>query len=182
MASLMLVNPRPRRKARKARKKSPFKRHRASLSTVKTTTRRYRRNPSGRGKMMQTVTQGAIGAAGALAVDVAMQKMPFIPDNLKTGTLAPVTRGMVGIGLGMLVAKVGKNARLGKQLADGAVTVSLYSAGKNLIGPQLGLADGELLGDDSLLYYGEDSMSSMESDLGWTNAAETFEFEEEDSY
>lgn len=173
----MLVNPR-RRKARKPAKRRASRR-RTSLATVKTTSvKRYRRNPSRRtGKMVETFTNGAVGAAGALAVDVAMQKLPFIPENLKVGTFAPITRGLVGIGLGMAVAKVGRNVKLGKQLADGAVTVSLYNAGKNLIGPQLGLADGELLGDDSLLYYGD--FEDDEDDLSYFSPAQTFESDED---
>lgn len=153
MAQLMLVNPRKRRTTRKRRapRRAPSRR----LATT-VTRKTYRRNPIKRKGIMTTFTNGATGAAGALAVDLAMSKLP-IPANLNTGALAPVTRGLVGIGLGMLVAKFGKNKKLGEQLADGAVTVALYNTGKTMFGAQLGLADGELLGADSLLYYGDES-------------------------
>lgn len=62
----------------------------------------------------------------------------------------------MGIGLGMLVSKIGKNKKLGEQLAGGAVTVALYNAGKQMIGPSLGLSgydDGLLGWDDGLLGY-----------------------------
>lgn len=154
MAQLMLVNPKKRRKSRKAkaRRRSPS---RALASVTRKTIRRYRRNPIKKNDMVQTFTGGAIGAAGALAVDVAMAKLP-IPANLTTGNLAPITKGFVGIGLGMLVSKVGKNKKLGEQLAGGAVTVALYNAGRQMIGPSLGLAgydDGLLGWDDGLLGY-----------------------------
>lgn len=181
MAQLMLVNPRKRRR-KTTKRKSPSRR----LATVKTTSvRRYRRNPSARpAKIMDTVQKGAVGAAGALAVDIAMQKLP-IPANLQTGPISAVVKGGVGIGIGMLVAKFGKNKKLGAQLADGAVTVSLYNAGKAMVGPSLGLSDGELLGDDSLLYY-DDNMSyfddEAESDMGWTDATAVFEDDEDEVY
>lgn len=165
MAQLMLVNPRKRRKARKTKaRSSPV---RALSTSVRRRFKRYRRNPIKTTGMMQTFQGGAIGAAGALAVDVAMTKLP-LPANLTTGTLAPITKGMVGIGLGMLVAKVGKNKKLGEQLAAGAVTVALYNAGKQMIGPSLGLSgwdDGLLGWDDGLLGY--------DDDLGYYNAAPT---------
>lgn len=173
MAELLLVNPRKRRKARKSTaRKSVASR---AVSTVRRSVakvgRRYRRNPiASRGVANNAMDQfkaGAIGAAGALAVDVAMQKLP-IPANLKTGTAAPIVKGLVGIGLGMLVAKVGKNRNLGKQLAQGAVTVSLYAAGKEMLKAPLGLAgdyESDLGADfDDLGYYGLDGEG--DDDLG----------------
>lgn len=113
---------------------------------------------------MKNVQKGAIGAAGALAVDVAMQRLP-IPDNLKSGAMAPAVKGLVGIGLGMAVAKLGKNKQLGEQLADGAITVALYNAGREMIGPQIGLSayDDGLLGTD------------FDDDLGYYSAAPTYD-------
>lgn len=164
MAQLMLVNPRKRRTRRaKSRRRSPT---RALASVTRKTTRRYRRNPIRRaGNMVETFKGGAIGAAGALAVDVALQKLP-LPANLTQGNLAPITKGMVGIGIGMLVSKFGKNKKLGEQLAGGAVTVALYNAGKQMIGPSLGLSGWE--NDDGLLGWGDDGL------LGYYNAAPTY--------
>lgn len=168
MAQLMLVNPRKRRRVKAKRKSNPKKRRSLSAFT-KRHIRRRRRNPIGgvsTKNMMQTFQGGAVGAAGALAVDVAMSKLP-LPANLTTGTLAPITKGFVGIGVGMIVSKFLKNKRLGEQLANGAVTVALYNAGKQMIGPSLGLSgyDSGLLGYDSgLLGYSD---FSDDSDLGW---------------
>ena len=154
MAQLLLANPRKRRTVRR-------KSARRSLSTLR---RRTRRNPSPRG-IAKTFTKSAIGAGGALAVDVLMSKLP-IPANLQTGLLAPITRGLVGIGLGMLVAKVAKKRELGEQLADGAVTVALYGAGKTMIGPSIGLS-GDLLGN---AYYDV----GMENEFGYLSPAATY--------
>lgn len=152
MAQLMLVNPRKRRAKRKtSRRKSTGLVARASsrVSTgLKRIRRSYRRNPIAKNDIFSQFKDGAIGAAGALAVDIAMQKLP-IPDNLKTGQMKPIVQGLVGIGIGMAVAKFGKNRTLGKQLAGGAVTVSLYNAGRQMLAPTLGLAGSE----DGLLAY-----------------------------
>ncbi|PCI44004.1 MAG: hypothetical protein COB41_05565 [Proteobacteria bacterium] len=151
MAQLMLVNPKKRTKKKKR------------LSSVTKVTKRYRRNPVDKAAIGKTAMAGGVGAAGALAVDVAMAKLP-IPENLKTGSMAPVARGLVGIGLGMLVSKFGKKS-LGQQVAQGAMTVALYSAGKNALGPSLGLSAydyddmdgyGDLMGFDDDLDLGDD--------------------------
>lgn len=171
MAELLLVNPRKRKKARKspARKSVARRVVSAGRGSVAKVSRRYKRNPiASRGaanNAMEQFKAGAIGAAGALAVDVAMQKLP-IPANLKTGAAAPIVKGLVGIGIGMLVAKVGKNRDLGKKLAQGAVTVSLYAAGKEMLKGPLGLSgeyDSELGSDfDDLGYYEMDGADSEE--------------------
>lgn len=178
MAELLLVNPRKRR-ARKAPAKRRAKTSIARRATsavskrISSIRKKYRRNPSPRANdVLGQFKDGAIGALGALAVDVAMQKLP-IPANLKTGQAAPIVKGLVGIGVGMLVAKLGKNKALGKQLAGGAVTVSLYTAGRQLLAPTLGLAgfnDGSLYGyndgllgiDDGLLGAYEGSLNAYE--------------------
>lgn len=173
MAELMLVNPRKRRKSRKTTSKRRSVASRA-VATVRASARRigrrYRRNPiasrgGAAGNAMEQFKAGAIGAAGALAVDVAMQKLP-IPANLKTGTAAPIVKGLVGIGIGMLVAKVGKNKALGHKLAQGAVTVSLYNAGHEMLKGPLGLNGyDDMSGDfDDLSYYGLDG--DDDDDLG----------------
>jgi hypothetical protein len=162
MAELMLVNPRRRRKGRKAKAKTGRRSLVARASSgvrtkLRSIRRRYRSNPIG-GRASSALDQfktGAIGAAGALAVDIAIQRLP-LPDSLKTGQLAPIVKGFIGIGIGMAVAKFGKNRELGKKLAQGAVTVSLYNAGKEMLKGPLGLSDDGLLGfSDSGLLDGD---------------------------
>lgn len=167
MAQLMLVNP------AKRRRKSPAKKRRTGIVTrakstvstgLKKIRRSYRRNPIDKSAVFDQFKDGAIGAAGALAVDVAMAKLP-IPASLKTGQMKPIIQGLVGIGIGMAVSKFGKNKSLGRQLAGGAVTVSLYNAGRQMLAPTLGLS---LSGDDTMLAYTD--MGEYDSSLfGYDN-------------
>lgn len=180
MAELMLVNPRKRRKSKsktRARKTLVARASSGVRTKLRSIRRKYRSNPIG-GKVNGALDQfktGAIGAAGALAVDIAMQKLP-IPDNLKTGQLAPIVKGLVGIGIGMAVSKFGKNRELGKKLAQGAVTVSLYAAGREMLKVPLGLSDDGLLGlgaDDGLLgddYDQFDGMGTYDDGMGSYNS------------
>lgn len=175
MAQLLMVNPRKRRKASKTksrRKSSGGGLLARAKSAISRSRRRYRRNPIG-GVGATAMTQfkdGAIGAVGALAVDVIFAKLP-LPANLKTGVLKPITQGLIGVGVGMAVAKFGKNRALGHKLAQGAVTISLYNAGKAMVGPSLGLSgydDSGLLGydDSGLLGYSE-----LNTGMGWVSPA-----------
>lgn len=170
MAQLMLVNParRPSRRRKTVAKRRRVSRPRRALatvsSTVRRTTRRYRRNPIKMGGIGQKFVDGGIGAFGALAVDVAMAKLPIPAQLTANPMLAAATKGMLGVGIGMGVAKVLKKRKLGEQLAGGAVTISLYNALKGMVGPSIGLAgDDGLLGyDDGLLGYND-----FNDNLGW---------------
>lgn len=151
MAQLLLANPRKRRAKRAvAKRKTPTRRRTVSaVTTTKVTRRRYKRNPSPR--LMQQVQGAAVGAAGALAVDVLMAKLPMIPANMKSGVMGSAMQGIISIGLGMAASKFG-NKKLGAQLADGGLTVALHGAMKSAAAPALGLngfSDNGLLGFDS---------------------------------
>lgn len=169
MSQLMLVNPRRRRRTTAKRKTPAKSRARRALSSVSrrvsTVRRRYRRNPIKMTGIMGQFEGGAIGAAGALGVDFLMTKLP-LPASLTAGSMAPVAKGLVGIGLGMAVSKFGKKRKLGEQLAGGAVTVALYEFGKTTIGPHIGLSgnDGLLGYDDGLLGYDD-----FNDGVGWIN-------------
>lgn len=169
MAQLLLANPARRRRRKKSttvakRRKSP----RRALAMVKrTSVRRYRRNPIKMRGIMDQVQGAAVGAAGALAVDVAMSKLP-LPAALQTGPMKYAAQGLVSIGIGMLVGKVFKNRKLGTQLADGGLTVGLYGAGKTLLaGTVPGLAGDELLGADLL------GIQDVNQGVGWYSPAPT---------
>jgi hypothetical protein len=184
MAQLMLVNPRKRRKtAKKARRKTGIVSRASGLARrVSSKVRRYRRNPIG-GSVSSPTTQlknAAIGAAGALAVDVVMSKLP-LPANLSTGMGRTAAQGLVSIGLGMAVAKFGKNKRLGVQLAEGGLTIALHGVMKGALAKQMpalaGYDDG-LLGNDGLLGYddgllGYDDMLSEFNNSGYVGVAPT---------
>ncbi len=196
MAELMLVNPKKRRKSKK--RKSPARkgvsvRRRRSVAR-KAPTRRRRRNPIGGSKPMDQIMNAATGAAGALAVDVVMAKLPLPAQMTGTPIMMSASQGLVSLVIGMAVSRFGKKRKLGQQLAEGGLTVALHGMGKGLIGPTLGLSgwDDSLLGiDDSLLGY--EAMGAYD-DLGWMGAGATsmgpgdmqyeqgFEVDEDDFY
>lgn len=146
MASLMMVNPRSRRR------KATTKRRSVRRAPARRVTRR-RRNPIGSRKndLMSQIQNAAVGAGGALAVDIAMSKLP-IPANLKAGPALPAVKGAIAVGLGMLVSTVGKKRALGKQLAEGGLTVALHDVAKPMLS-NMGLAGYD---DDDLQGYNFD--------------------------
>jgi hypothetical protein len=168
MSELMLINPRKRRRkrkmsvkqrryfgkrvsARKRRRRSvvaaPLRRHRLYKTNPHRRHKRYRRNPSLRGFrpmafMKDTLMPSAVGAAGALGLDMLLGFVP-LPDMLKTPTMRPIVRiaGAVGIGI---VAGMVTNKRIGEQVGAGALTVVLYDTLKGFVQaqfPTLALGD-----------------------------------------
>lgn len=169
MAAL-LVNPRKRRTTRTKKRKAPARR-RSSIATVKTTSvRRYRRNPSPRG-MMGTVKEGAVGAAGAIAAEFLLSKLP-LPAQFKAGPMQPVASGLAAIGVGMLVSKFGKKHQLGKAMAQGGVTVALHQSMRGFVSGPLGLT-----GSAGLAYYGDDF-----SDMGYMENTDVFDADDLGAY
>jgi len=166
MANLLLANPR----RRKARKTVAKRRTRRTTMKRSVHARRRRRNPIGGNDLMSQVKNAAIGAAGAIGVDIAMSKLP-IPANLKSGPMLPAVKGAVAIGLGMLIGKFGKKRALGKQIAEGGLTVAIHSMAKPMVANMI---PGGLSGDDDLMAYdlmgddlmgGEDDLFDARSDV-----------------
>lgn len=99
--------------------------------------RRRRHNPlslghfSLNGFMKQTLMPSAIGAAGALGLDMILAHLP-IPDALKTTTMKPVVRIAGAVALGMIAGAV-TNRRTAEQMTAGAVTVILYDTIKSFM-------------------------------------------------
>ena len=179
MAELMLVNPRKRRRKttrkRRAVAKAPVRRRRRRAAPAPV--RRRRRNPAARTNIMDQVIDASVGAGGALAVDVAMANLPIPAQLTATPTMRAATQGAVSLGIGMLVANFGRKRKLGRQLAQGGLTVALHGMGKGMIGPTLGLSGygNDLLGYNDLLDagayvngYGEDMGAYVN---GWTSPA-----------
>lgn len=176
MAAL-LVNPRKRRAKRKTARKSPAKRRRPSVASVRTvSTRKYRRNPARRSaKVMDTVKEGAIGAAGAIASEFIMSKLP-LPASMNTATTQPVISALVSVGVGMAMAKFGKKPAIGKAMAQGGVTVALHQTMRGFVASPLGLPASA--GVASLAgYYGEDH-----SHMGYVEPTQTYENPEMNGY
>jgi hypothetical protein len=91
---------------------------------------RYRR-PNPIDFLSNTLMPSAIGGAGALALDVVLGVLP-LPENLKTGPMAPLVKIAGAVGLGMLASKM-VNRRVGEQVAAGGITVQLYNLAKGVL-------------------------------------------------
>ncbi len=158
MASLMLVNPKKRRKSKARRKSSSRSKTRTVVRyrSKKRSTKRRRRNPIRSKALMNTATNalkdGAAGSLGAIAGTLAASYLP-IPEQYKTGPMGAIIQALIGIGVGVAVGKVAKNKKLGTDMARGSVAVALHDTFKGLISqavPQLNLGgyDDGLLGMD----------------------------------
>lgn len=159
MASLMLVNPKKRRKSKARRKSSSRSKTRTVVKyrSRKRSVKRRRRNPIRSKALMNTATNalkdGAAGSLGAIAGTLAASYLP-IPEQYKTGPMGAVIQALIGIGVGVAVGKVAKNKKLGADMARGSVAVALHDTFKGLISqavPQLnlkGFDDDGLLGMD----------------------------------
>lgn len=193
MSTAILINPHTRgttgRKATikgktmaKAKRKTARKATTARKTVTTTTSRKprrakarrrsvavtYRRNPlpaRAKGIVAENIKPAAIGAAGALALDVIVAKLP-LPAALKTGPANYALRAVGSIGLGLLAEKVGKLKHgTAVDLARGGLTVVLHDAGKALMRAQFpalalaayeeeladiaGMVDGLGINDDS---------------------------------
>lgn len=191
MASLMLVNPRKRRKKAKAhkRRRNPitvttrkrrkhtrkakrrtYARNPISFSHVKRKSRRkYRRNPIG-GKfnlkgLFSPVVPAAVSAVGAIGLDLAWGVIGSkLPASLSTGPVAYAAKGLGAIALGALAGMVVKKDTA-NQLAIGALTVVLHGAmkeGINKFAPNVQLGDiAEYMPSDPL-----DGLAEYVTDAG----------------
>jgi hypothetical protein len=170
-AELLLINPRRRRRkaAAKRRRSSAFQRvvqlvprrqrrrgtlqsvrfhgHPANRSTFHAAgyarnPRRRRRNPAflSRG-FIAMLGQGAVGALGGVALDLAMKPLPL---NLKVGPINHLVRGVGAVGLGLL-ASVLRIPGAG-EVAKGAMAITVYNAARQYVTVPFGL--GELTDSD----------------------------------
>jgi hypothetical protein len=142
-------------------KKSTKRRRRYAVTASKR--RKYRRNPGrGLGKFsMQgfaknTLMPSAIGAAGALGLDILIGFLP-LPANLKTGPMRSVVRIAGAVALGIVAGMVVKK-ETAANIAAGAVTVTLYDVLKGAVQtamPTLQLGETDIFTEyPSLAYAG----------------------------
>ncbi len=162
---LLLVNPRKRRAkrttARRTARKTtakrrtrrapvvmanPAPRRRRRLSALKTRAKRairkYRRNPAPRlsfNAITNMAKDAALGAAGALAVDVAFgYAKGYLPANMQSpvnadGSINPLyfaAKGGLAVLAGVLGSKVTKHAG---HMAAGSLTVSAYEVMRSFV-------------------------------------------------
>jgi len=179
MAQLLLTNPAKRRSRKRPGKSVAKARRRTSIArrargAVATRVKRYRRNPSPRvGNLIETFKEGAIGAVGAVATEIVLSKLP-IPENLKSGPMGIAVKAAGSIAIGMIVAKVGKNKKLGSTLAQGGVTVALHDTIRNAVKGPMGLSgmyDAGLLGNDfdDLEYWSPSQSFAPTQPMGYWN-------------
>jgi hypothetical protein len=165
MATLMLVNPRRRKRRAKARRRhkvrarrrrsvavrrrrhvvhaNPRRRRRTTFRAVR---RRRHSNPSLRGitgSIVPTLKAGAIGAAGALANDLAFgYGASYLPAAFQSGYGKHAVKALGAVLIGMAGNYVLKGK--GRDLAVGAMTVVLHDFLKeqaNAMFPTLPLGD-----------------------------------------
>jgi len=113
------VRPRPARAIARPHKKR--RHHVAGL-------RRYRRNPSLGGlstSLSNQVMPVALGAGGALLVDMAMDKLP-IPIDYRSGNKGYLARAGVSVGLGLLAGKFAGRDK-GMKVMAGGLTIVAYN-------------------------------------------------------
>jgi len=161
----VLLNPKPARgrsgrfkKKRKTARRKPAKRRTRTITVTKRAAPRRRRksvkrksrarpNPVGFNldRFLKTsVMPSAIGAAGALALDVVMNKLP-IDEATKAGPMRPLIKGVGAVGIGMLANMV-TTRRNAEQITAGALTVAMYDAAKTFLStqfPALGLSGAD---------------------------------------
>lgn len=118
---VMEANPRRRRSGRRVsrRRHRMVKRARARVARL----RGFNVNSF----MRNTLIPSAIGAGGALAVDVALGYLnPNLPAFMTTGIGQPLTKIAAAVALGM-AAGMATNRQIGEQVMAGAVTVVAYN-------------------------------------------------------
>lgn len=167
MAELMLINPKKKRRSTKRRTTkrtnpitamNPVKRKRRSkrrstsfarsVGKIKRRMSRARRGKSKgnflttKGFMNEILLPSAVGASGALVLDMVASKLP-LPSMLTQGALKPVTRLALAAGMGWAASSI-VNKKVGEQVAAGAVVVILYDTLKmylKQIAPNLPLSE-----------------------------------------
>jgi hypothetical protein len=81
------------------------------------------------GFVKQDLFPAMIGASGALALDMLWPHLTFLPPQLQSGPLAPLTRVGMAVGLGVVAGMIG-GKRLGAAATVGALTVTGYDIAK----------------------------------------------------
>lgn len=188
MASeILLVNPGPKRRRKSKRRKNPVRRgspatRRKSAARKRrrnpipgTARKRRRRNPSfSRADITRYAYGAAKGAAGAIALDVALAYIP-LPAELKAGWLGKLVKAGGAIALGMAARASGFVSNdTARDMTVGALTVQMVGLGRELLGQVApGIALAAYLGSDQLGYAG--SGWSPSTALEWGNGMSAYD-------
>lgn len=129
--TLFLINPRKRRKAKRARKGVSVmaKRRRRSRKTS------YRRNPISLGGLAPLFMRSATGAAGALAVNGIVSNAP-LPDAMRTGNMIHLTKAAFAFVLNSFGPRLPIIGRYARDMAQGSLTVTLADFGRQMAAQQ----------------------------------------------
>ncbi len=109
------ANPAPRRRK--------YKRNPIAARANPRRRRHYKRNPASLG-IMPLLTEATIGAAGALAVNTAVNWLP-LPDALNTGLAKQAVKGAAAVALGLFGGMVLPRATA-RKMAAGSLTVTVH--------------------------------------------------------
>jgi hypothetical protein len=143
----MAVAPRRRRRHHKAHRRI----RRRARNPIFHRRRKRRHNPFSSGGVMAVLKPAAIGAAGALAMNIGYGYLsPSLPATLTTGYLPVLVKGAAAIGVGMLVGKF-MSRQDGMYATVGGLTVVLLG----LVTPMLQSAAPTLPGLSGLAGYGD---------------------------
>ncbi len=141
---------------------NPRRRRRRPARRRTTARRRYRRNPNGGRMTMRKIMNdlllpSATAGAGALALDILWGFVP-VPENIKTGPMRHVAKGLGAIVLGQLVGMVATR-RTGDTMAMGALTVVFHSAFREMT--------AQFMPNVNLGYYSAGANAGYDPQLGY---------------
>jgi len=103
----------------------------AKRRSVRRSRKSYRRNPINLGatmaRPMAMLKPAFVGALGAVAVNTILDKLP-LPVMMTTGRMVYLTRALGAVALGVVASKLGVKGATAAKMAEGSLTVTLYSA------------------------------------------------------
>lgn len=132
-----LSNPRRRRRRPNPvvhgyRRRRPLRAYRRNPRRRLRMRRGYRRLRNPRGDMMGTLGAAAIGAVGAIGLNVAYGYVsPYLPTGLQTGLAQTAVLGVGALGIGYLVSRF-VSQDIGQDVAFGGLTVVMFNAASSL--------------------------------------------------
>lgn len=169
--SIFARNPMPRRRRRRASALSAPRRvyrrnPRRRRAAARGRRRSYRRNPigGGVGKLTSLLMPAVFIGLGGVASEIAAAYLP-IPMAWKVGPMRYVVKAAVGVGIGLAIAKVFKQKKLGYYFAAGAVALMAHDIAKAWLNANTPAIRG-------LSQYGR----PLPSQFGFTNAASVARF------
>jgi hypothetical protein len=137
-------------------------RRRRSARTLIRYARRRASSPGVTGFIGNDLLPAAIGAGGALAMDMIWPHLTFLPESLQTGPLLPVTRIGAALAIGFGIGMVG-GTRMGRAATVGALTVTAYDMAKGYLAANAAPPASPAASDNGTSGYAPQ--------LGWRNPA-----------